>query len=223
MTEAQHTLIETSWHGDGIFRITLERNGLEFVPGDCVAIFGQDGQVSRPYSIASGIADEYLQFIIRRMPGGEVSDYLATLAPGASVTLSPPFGWFRPGDQQHEGPFVFMATGTGISPFMAYFRSYPERHPESLLYGVRQAVDAVDLDQLNQRVDVQLAVSRERVDGHHHGRITDLLNSLPVSSKHHYYLCGLDTMIDEVTVWLEGEGVPITHIHRECFFNADYE
>jgi ferredoxin-NADP reductase len=37
-----------------------------------------------------------------------------------------------------------------------------------------------------------------------------------------YYLCGVDSMLDEVTVWLEEHGVDIPRIHRECFFNAAY-
>ena len=48
------------------------------------------------------------------------------------------------------------------------------------------------------------------------------LESLPQDDQHDYYLCGLDTMIDEVTGWLESRGVPISRIHRECFFNASY-
>jgi ferredoxin-NADP reductase len=53
--------------------------------------------------------------------------------------------------------------------------------------------------------------------------VTDLLYDVPHRGDTHYYLCGLDTMIDEVTAWLETKGVPITRIHRECFFNAAFE
>jgi len=221
--EELHNVIEVTWYSDGIYRLCLERNGLEFQPGDCVALFGQDGKVSRPYSIASGVNEDHLHFIIRRMPGGEVSEFLAGLAPGDSVKVSPPFGWFRPGSVSDEAPFVFLATGTGISPFMAHFRSYPDRRPAALLYGVREPADAVELDRLSNLTPVQVAVSREEAPGYHHGRITDLLPDMPLSAEHHYFLCGLDTMIDEVTNWLEAREVPITHIHRECFFNADYD
>jgi len=34
----------------------------------------------------------------------------------------------------------------------------------------------------------------------------------------HFYLCGLDAMIDEVSDWLEEYGVDFTNIHREVFF-----
>lgn len=209
------------WHSDAVFELRLERGDLTFTPGDCVALF--HGEASRPYSVASGVDDPYVGFIIRRMPGGEVSDYLAGLEVGTPVRVSPPFGWFRPGNPVLDAPCVFFATGTGISPFMAHFRSRPERPPLRLFYGVRQLSDAVALDWLREQTDVSLAVSREPVDGAHRGRITQLMADVPTGSDIHYFLCGLDDMIDEISTWLEGQGVALPHIHRECFFNAHYD
>ena len=209
--------------GRDVFELQVDRGGLPFVPGDCVALFGPDGRVSRPYSIASGTGEDILRFLIRRMPGGEVSEYLAGLQPGDQVRVSPPFGWFRPGEHAGQRPFAFLATGTGVAPFMSYLRSPGAVRPAAFLYGVRQADNRVDTDWLAKVGGVQCAVSREAVDGCHHGRITGLLESLPLSGGHDYYLCGLDTMIDECTDWLEQRDVPLSRIHRECFFNASYE
>ena len=80
--------------------------------------------------------------------------------------------------------------------------------------------DAVDLEWLQSLCPVKVAVSREQADGHHHGRVTDLVEALPLEEGTQYYLCGLDAMIDDITVWLEDKGVDISRIHRECFFNA---
>lgn len=41
--------------------------------------------------------------------------------------------------------------------------------------------------------------------------------------KLHYYLCGLDAMIDEVSDWLEQQQVDYANIHREVFFYAEEE
>ena len=140
-----------------------------------MALFGPDGRVSRPYSIASGTGEDILRFLIRRMPGGEVSEYLAGLQPGDQVRVSPPFGWFRPGEHAGQRPFAFLATGTGVAPFMSYLRSPGAVRPAAFLYGVRQADNRVDTDWLAKVGGVQCAVSREAVDGCHHGRITGLL------------------------------------------------
>lgn len=212
----------TEWHSDGIFEIQFERRGLDFTPGDCLALFGEDGETSRPYSVASGLDEDILRFVIRRMPGGVVSTFLSNRKPGDQVKCSPPFGWFRPGPNGEGQSFVFVATGTGISPFLSHFRSRPEDPPVQCLYGVRHVADAVDLEWLRALCDLKLAVSREEANGYHHGRVTDLLEDMPVEKGIHYFLCGLDAMIDEVAAWLEEKGVRITHIHRECFFNASY-
>ena len=213
-------VIAVRWLTDAIFELDIERHDMDFLPGDCVALFGPDGQGSRPYSIASGTNESTLRFLIRSMPGGEVSSYLGGLQPGDTVKMSPPFGWFRPGQTDPDSPFVFMATGTGMAPFLSYFRTFPERPPAACYYGVRMSNDAVAMDWIPSAVRTQLAVSREPTSNAHHGRITDLLTTLPLEPKTHYYLCGLDAMIDEVSVWLETQGVDVSRIHRECFFNA---
>lgn len=208
--------------GSSVFELELERAGVGFVPGDCVALFAADGRVSRPYSIASGVQEPVLRFLIREMPGGEVSPYLAGRAPGDIVRVSPPFGWFRPGEKHGRHPFVFVATGTGVAPFLAHLRSRPHARPKAFLYGVRHAADLIGRDGLSAEAGVRIAVSRENVEGCHRGRVTDLLHELPVDPDADYYLCGLDAMIDDVTNWLEDRGIGIGRIHRECFFNASY-
>lgn len=212
---------QITFHGDAIFSIEFLRKGLSFEPGDCLALFGGPGEhASRPYSIASGTCEPVLRFLIRRMPDGEVSPWLATRQPGDRVRASHPFGWFRPGQAPGGSGSVFIATGTGIAPFCAYLHTPGHAPPRAFLWGVRRRADAVSLDWLRRRTDLTLAVSREKVPGAHPGRVSDLLPRLPIEPGLHFYLCGLDAMIDETTRWLEARGVPLDHIHRECFFNA---
>ena len=203
-----------------ILELVLERNGCEFAPGDCVAISHADG-TSRPYSVSSSVDDETLRFVIRRMPGGAVSEWIAARRAGDEVEISPPFGWFRPGRSgDSNDPSVFVATGTGIAPFLSALRSDHDIAPQYCLYGVRKRTDAIEMDYLQRRCPVRLCISRESSPPHHQGRVTDLLKGIPLSPKTHYYLCGLDAMIDEVSAWLEQRDVHFTHIHREVFFNA---
>jgi ferredoxin-NADP reductase len=203
----------------GLFILTLERGDLTFEPGDCVALFAADGVASRPYSIASGTQDAELRFLIRRMDGGEVSPYLSERQPGDRVKVTAPFGWFRPAAAPQDA--VYVATGTGVAPFVASLRSAPACQPLACFYGVRQRADAVVADWLRDRCPLHLAVSRETAADAVQGRVTDLLDRMPLGDRIDYYLCGLDAMIDTVTAWLEQQGVAARRIHRECFFNAD--
>ncbi len=68
--------------------------------------------------------------------------------------------------------------------------------------------------------ELHLAVSREVTDSCHHGRVTDLLGGLTFAAGTHFYLCGLDVMIDDVTSRLEERGIHFSQIHREVFFHA---
>jgi len=215
-----HTTREVRQIDEGLFVLVLERNGLAFVPGDCVALHA-DAETSRPYSIASGDREETLQFIIRELPGGAVSPWLRSRTPGNSVQISPPFGWFRPGQGIEDAPFVFLATGTGIAPFLSYFKSGERMPPEQILWGVREKSHAIGFNSLSQGCPVQLAVSRERAAGHFYGRITGLLPALAVDPDTHYYLCGLESMIDQVSESLQARGVDLFHLHREVFFHDE--
>jgi ferredoxin-NADP reductase len=209
-------------YGSDLFELEVARDGLDFTPGDCMALYAADGRVSRPYSISSGTGEDALRFLFRRMPGGALSEHLAALRPGDRVKTSPPFGWFRPGGRAAVRPFAFFATGTGIAPFLSHLRSRPSAAPAVFHVGVRRGQDLVEREWLSGLCDVRFAVSREDVPGCHRGRITDLLGEVPCSPVWDYYLCGLDAMIEDVSRWLERHGVGIGSIHRECFFNAAF-
>lgn len=208
---------------DGIFELELERRGYPFVPGECAVLFN-DGEDSRPYSIASGPDEPVLRFLIRQQPGGRVSPWLARRRAGDGVRISTPFGAFRPGQPDvGEDPGVFVATGVGIAPFLSYAHSAlagrPGRRPRCL-YGVRWLADAVRLDQLRAVTDLQVAVSREQVPGTHHGHVTALLDSVAITPDTPVYLCGLDAMVDDAVRWLGDHGVARDRVHVEVFFSA---
>lgn len=212
-------VVSVRTHGPDIVAIDIERDDLAFVPGDCMALYADNGRVSRPYSIASGTAEPTLRFLVRRMPGGDVSPFLCSRKPGDEVRVSPPFGWFRPGSNSANRPFVFFATGTGVAPFFAYLRSPGAVRPAAFRYGCRVAADLIDPIWLRAYAGVECFVSREDAPGCTRGRVTDRIGEIPVGD-FDYYLCGLDAMIDDVTRALQSRGVPLTRIHRECFFNA---
>jgi ferredoxin--NADP+ reductase len=214
------TVLNVIFITDELYELQLERGDVQFEPGACVALFN-DGDESRPYSIAAGTGEGILRFLIRRVPNGIVSTWLAQRKPGDIVRASAPFGWFRPGRSVNSERSIFIATGTGIAPFLSYLRSYPLQKPELCLYGVRRLEEAFNLEELQSLCNFRLALSQEEVSNHFHGRVTGQLEQIPLATDIHYYLCGLDTMIDETSKWLEDHGVAYTQIHREIFFYED--
>jgi ferredoxin-NADP reductase len=214
-------VIEVRPVSEGVFELALERGPIEFEPGSSFALYHPRG-VSRPYSASSGCGEDCLRFLIRRVPGGRVSGWLAARRPGDVAKVSDPFGMFRPGHTKEPGePSVFIATGTGIAPFLSALRSDRRLKLAACLYGVGRAADAVDVDFLATRCPLTVCVSRETLQPFHHGRVTDLLEGLPHRPNTNYFLCGLDRMIDQVGAWLEQHGISADRIHREVFFRGD--
>jgi ferredoxin-NADP reductase len=213
----EHAVRNVRMVNNDLFELVLDRNGMQFTPGDCVAIYTELGQ-SRPYSIASGSNEDELRFVIRMMEGGEVSPWLMDRKAGDIIRITPPFGWFRPGQDIADAPFVFLATGTGIAPFLSYLETF-DRKPALCLYGVRREADAIGYNLLKQRCPTRLAVSREKTE-HYHGRITDLLDQVNFDGQTHFYCCGLESMVNDTAEWLQENGVDLMHIHREVFFHG---
>ena len=203
---------------DSLFELCTDRKDMNFEPGDCVAIYTSQGK-SRPYSIASGQGENLLRFLIRKISDGEVSTELAKLKKNDIIRISPPFGWFRPGHVDNNSSFIFFATGTGISPFLSHLLSPKRKKPLSIYYGIRTLKDLNNIDILKKVKSLRIAVSQEKTI-YHNGRITDILDSVPIKSNIHYYCCGKESMINEVSKSLTDRNIPLSYIHREVFFHG---
>lgn len=203
-------------HTPEIFEMHLSRNNDQFSPGQYLSLFTNQPEVSREYSIASGINEPWLGFIVKHLARGQVTEYLYHLQSQSIIHTSQPAGNFRPGLLQGNKDFIFIATGTGIAPFLSYLKSHPERPPLKLLYGIRYLQDAIGLNDLQKNFPTQLAISREKIAGYYHGRVTDFLETLPLRTDIHYYLCGLDAMIQDVTKWFANKNIKPDQIHYEA-------
>jgi len=205
------------WCSPDIFELSLVRSAYEFETGECAVLFDVPGD-SRPYSIASAPAEPLLRFVIRRLPGGAVSNWLSQRQPGDAVRISPPFGEFRPRIADH--PVVLIATGVGIAPFLSLLRSCEglQGQPVICLYGVRYVHEAVELPLLQRATSLSLAISRERTAGYFYGRVTALIDTVPQMESASYFLCGSDAMINEMSRALYARGISSERIHTEVFF-----
>lgn len=117
---------------------------LRFLPGQYVDVLA-DG-VRRSYSLANAPrADALLELIVKRYPGGRLSDYWFERAkPNDLIRIEGPFGTFFLRD---EGPtnILFLATGTGIAPVKALLEEIATdparaaRHRLQVFWGNREA------------------------------------------------------------------------------------
>lgn len=218
----EQTQISTNFavHGvrqlsDTAYVLRFDRNGLAFAPGQYLSV-GPAGDINmREYSVYSSPQDDYLEILVKEVEGGYVSTRLRGLGPGDPVQVDGPFGFFTIDDDWREHRFVFIATGTGISPFHNFVRSYPGIDYR-LLHGIRDRSERYEIETYHHGRYVS-CISRS-TDGDFHGRVTDYLRHNPVDTAARYYLCGNCDMIYEAFDILQDAGVPHNHLFAEVYF-----
>ena len=198
------------------FLIHLDRQDFDFKPGQYVVLRNPETGEGREYSIFSSVHEHRLSFLVREIADGEFSRYLKHLKTGSSIAVEGPRGFFILDEQSTSGhPILFIATGTGISPFHCFVKSY-----DNLNYRVLHGVHFDDEAYGREAFDEErfcLCTSREE-KGDYFGRVTYYLKEHPVENGTVCYLCGNSDMIEEVTDLLEGSGVKPENIRTEVFF-----
>lgn len=196
--------------------LRMDRHGVEFTPGQYFVIGKKGSLDAREYTIYSSIQDEFLEFLIAEVNGGLVSPTLRRSAPGDSLEVQGPDGYFRIDERTRATTrHCFIATGTGIAPFHSFILSYPELD-YTLLHGVRYAADCYDSEAYNPERYIA-CVSREE-GGKFQGRVTDYLRTYPADPDTLYYLCGNCDMLFDAYEILVHQGVPRNNITAEVFY-----
>jgi ferredoxin--NADP+ reductase len=211
-----HKIIQLRFLTENTFVLRLERRNMQFRPGQHI-IVGLEGELNqREYSIYSGEKDDYLEILIKEVLEGTVSLQLKKCKPGQSLQVNGPFGSF--GLEKFDissRKFVFIATGTGISPFHSFIRSYPEID-YLLFHGVSYNSEAYERKDYDPSRYI-LCTSKE-AKGANKGRVTRFLRSYRLSPEMLFYLCGNNNMIYEVQHILKDKGVPEENIFSEVYF-----
>jgi len=212
----QHRVQNVRQLTDTAYVLRIDRNNIEFEPGQYVSL-GLVGDINmREYSIYSGVSDEYLEVLVREVQEGYVSKLLKRLEAGDALELEGPFGFFTIDSEAREaGKFLFVATGTGISPFHCFERSYPGLDYR-LVHGVRTCAERFDMDMFPRDRYVS-CVSREE-GGDYRGRVTEYLRENPVDPDTYCYLCGNCDMIYEAFDILTQQGVSPERLFAEVYF-----
>ncbi|MSP67076.1 MAG: 2Fe-2S iron-sulfur cluster binding domain-containing protein [Alphaproteobacteria bacterium] len=102
------------------------------------------GQQRRDFSMANRPDEEMLEFHVRRMAGGAVSEFVATkLKVGDAVQVRGPFGaaYLR---TKHTGPIIACAGGSGLAPIKSIVETALKaglRQHIYLYFGARDARD----------------------------------------------------------------------------------
>lgn len=212
----KHKIISIRELTNSTFVVRLERNNFEFQTGQFMMLNIPGTDAKREYSVYSGEADDFLEVLVREVEGGKVSGRLKKLKPATEIEIEGPFGFFKFNPEKFSSKkFLFVATGTGISPFHSFIRTYPNLNYR-LIHGVRLKQEAYDHADYKKE-KITLCLSGDTA-GDFSGRVTDYLNTLEIDTETNCFLCGNSEMIYEVFDILTEKGIPVSNIYSEVYF-----
>lgn len=200
-------------------------SGIGFLPGQYVNIDVPGTGQSRAYSFSSRPGRRDVSFLIRRVPGGTMSGWLAGARPGAAVSFTGPLGGFYLRDLVR--PALMIAGGTGLAPFLAMLEqlratglsqpvhmAYGVTRDEDLVFTERLAAHGAALPNFTWAACVADAASAHPNRGFVTGFIADRhLHEGAVD----VYLCGPPAMVEAVRASFATRGVAPAGFHAEKF------
>lgn len=203
-------LSETSFR----LRVTLPA-ALPFLPGQYVNVQVPGTTATRAYSFSSGPTATEASFLIRNIPGGLMSGYLARAVAGDRIGLTGPMGAFylRPVTR----PQVFLAGGTGLAPFLSMLEVLATDgtdQPLRLYYAVTRDADLVELERLETlaarlpMLDIVTIVADPASTHAKRGFVTDHLTAADLwNGAADVYLCGPPPMVEAVRAHMSALGL----------------
>nr|WP_321451811.1 FAD-binding oxidoreductase [uncultured Carboxylicivirga sp.] len=211
-----HEILEVRSLTDSTFVMRFERKGMEFEAGQHICVGPPNGIHTREYSIYSSEEDDFIEILVKEVENGLVSPSLKKLQKGGFVVVEEPVGYFTINkDLSKNQKYVFIASGTGISPFHSFVQSKPGID-YTLLHGVKYGSEGYEAEAYDKKRYVK-CTSREGT-GNYYGRVTDYLKENKFGKDVQYFLCGNCNMIHDVYDILEDQGVSTDNIHAEVYF-----
>ena len=199
----------------GAFVLQFKKS-FDFTPGQVIGLTLHNDNEPRLYSIASSNKADLVDILYTMKPDGLLTPPLSKLQPGDGIFHTEAFGRFL----CLEEKAVWIATGTGIAPFVSMALS-GQSSGKKLIYGNRSADYFYYRDVLQPLMGEHYFACCSRIpsEGAFHGRVTDYLLLIPdIDIQLPYYLCGSAEMVVDVRDILIERGVPFERIMAEIFF-----
>jgi benzoate/toluate 1,2-dioxygenase reductase subunit len=197
-----------------------------FLSGQYVNVEVPGTGLTRSYSFSSAPGANRFEFVVRNVPQGRMSTFLAKDAQvGQPIAFSGPYGSFYLREVQR--PLLLLAGGTGIAPFLSMLQVLAAsgmRQPVRMVFGVTNDVDLVAIEHLQRiaaahpQFSFRTCVASDDSAHPRKGYVTqhveqDWLNGGEVD----IYLCGPVPMVDAVRRWLKDCGVTPANFYFEKF------
>ncbi|OCX93220.1 MAG: naphthalene 1,2-dioxygenase [Pseudomonas sp. K35] len=219
--------VEAPTHDIRRLRVRLAKP-FEFSPGQ-YATLQFSPEHARPYSMAGLPDDPEMEFHIRKVPGGRVTEYVFEhVREGSSIKLSGPLGtaYLR---QKHTGPMLCVGGGTGLAPVLSIVRGALKlgmTNPILLYFGVRSEQDLYDAERLHKlaadhpQLTVHTVIATGPInESQRAGLVTDVIEKDILSlAGWRAYLCGAPAMVEALCTVTKKLGISPEHIYADAFY-----
>ena len=201
---------------------------LIYRPGKYISLKVSESGIRRSYSVV-GFEKNVVKLLVDVGPGGVGSVFVENLSVNDEVEVMGFLGnffldWSELGDKK---TVYFVATGSGIAPFLPMIREIRNRNPELkvvLWWGVRFVRRVYWQDKLKElknnwsNFNFEIYVSRPESEWSGNvGRVGDKLDEVETNDTS-WYLCGSTEMIEQIKNKLLAKGVGDVDINYEKFF-----
>lgn len=183
-------------------------------------------RVWRPYSVANAPSSNLLEFHIRAVGAGWVSNSLVWQSKaGDTLRIGPPLGAMRV-DRESSRGVVCVAGGVGLAPMKAIvddMTKWNRGRSVVLFFGVRRSEDLYDLPDLRALANshpwltVVPAASEEPTYVGEQGLISEVVRRYGPWDDHDVFIAGSPDMIRATLRTVDSLGVPPFRVHYDAF------
>lgn len=197
-------IIHKNWLTHDVIRFTLEKpKGFSYSAGQAIEASLDDPKFKddwAPFTMTSLDQDEHLEFTIKIYSDHNgMTLALSKLEVGDYFIITDPWDSFN-----NKGAGVFIAGGTGVTPFIALLRDMyvnGKVGKSTLLFANKKDEDIFMADEFEKMLGKNYIniVSRQKDSKYYYGRIDKDLLKIHVSDfDQPFYLCGPDNFAEDI-------------------------
>ena len=197
-------VLEAQFITHNVKRFVLEKpDDFEFIPGQAVNLsinLPEWKDQLRPFTFTCLKEAKFLEFMIKIYDDHQgVTNMLGRINAGDELILHDVFGAIT-----FDKPGVFIAGGTGITPFIAIFRDLYQKNKlrgNRLIYTNKTSEDIIDGEELFRmfQKDLVTVLTRQGIIGYTGKRIDrNFLIENIVDFSQNFYVCGPDNLVKDI-------------------------
>ncbi len=210
-------LISRRWLSEHTFEVEFNRpQHFTYQAGHTVQLVHE--QLKRYYALVSAPGDPTLRLCVRRVDTAGMASILSSAKTGAEFGLTGPHGFFNFALSTRRP--VFIATDTGIAPFVSMARSGIKGF--TLFHGALRTEELYYQDLMSQVAEKYIPCeldfeSGKGPTGLFHGQMSNIIIQHLVSGRYDFYLCGWQQMIRDVVHLIDAH-YPGSNVYTEVFY-----